>query len=165
MPIVLEPTVKRLDSVVLEADLFHAQRPDVRRIGRMGLAAEVRDRNIGIWNRVFLTTSGDVTISDPFVITDLPLLPDVSRADLTVKAQLRNNSGSAAERHVAGKDRHNQFAEPATLGPHETLPVTLDKTTHPASRSNPKLWWPNGYGPNFYDFSLRFETDEGRCRT
>ncbi len=32
----------------------------------------IRGRNIGIWNDVFLTTTGSVTIEDPFVSTDLP---------------------------------------------------------------------------------------------
>jgi hypothetical protein len=52
----------------------------------------IRDRNIGIWNKVTLSPSGDVTILDPFLITDLPLLPDLSQADLTLKVELQNHS-------------------------------------------------------------------------
>lgn len=33
----------------------------------------IRGRNIGIWNDVFLTYNGAVTIEDPFVRTELPL--------------------------------------------------------------------------------------------
>ena len=43
----------------------------------------IRDRNIGIWQRVVLEYTGDVTLSDPHVVTDLPL-PDTSSAELTV---------------------------------------------------------------------------------
>jgi hypothetical protein len=37
----------------------------------------IRGRNIGIWNDVYLTVSGPVTIENPFITTDLPL-PDTS---------------------------------------------------------------------------------------
>ena len=124
----------------------------------------IRDRNIGIWNRVFLSTSGDVTIVDPFVITDLPLLPDTSRADLTVKTELRNNSDrqrSGTLRGTIGDERVREAGRRSL--PHETLAVVIDKSTQPAlSLHNPKLWWPNGYGDQeLYDFSLRFVLDDG----
>ncbi len=44
----------------------------------------VRDRNMGIWQPVYLRTSGDVTINNPQIITELPNLPDTSRANLSV---------------------------------------------------------------------------------
>ena len=46
----------------------------------------IRDRNIGIWQDVTLEFTGDVTLADPQVITDLPL-PDTSYADLTIRAK------------------------------------------------------------------------------
>ena len=39
----------------------------------------IRGRNTGIWNKVYLSTSGPVTLKDPFVSTRLPLA-DVTRA-------------------------------------------------------------------------------------
>ncbi len=44
----------------------------------------VRDRNMGIWQPVFLRTTGSVTISHPHVITELPDLPDTSTARLSL---------------------------------------------------------------------------------
>ena len=44
----------------------------------------VRDRNMGIWQPVFLRTTGGVTISQPHVVTDLPDLPDTSTARLSL---------------------------------------------------------------------------------
>ena len=162
MPIVLEPTVKRLDQIFW-ADCFTPNAPTFVESAEWDWLPTIRDRNIGIWNRVFLRTSGDVTINDPFVITDLPLLPERSRADLTVKVELRNNSDRRQSGVLRGKIGEIEFAQPATLGPRETQAMSINKSTQPVlSIQNPKLWWPNGYGPqNLYDFSLRFEPEEG----
>ena len=50
----------------------------------------IRGRNTGIWNDVYLSRSGPVTIENPFVTTALPL-PDTSRADVSVEVTLRNH--------------------------------------------------------------------------
>src|SRR5580698_1051274 len=39
----------------------------------------IRGRNTGIWNNVYLTMTGEVTLENPYVSTALPL-PDTSRA-------------------------------------------------------------------------------------
>ena len=121
----------------------------------------IRDRNIGIWNRVALSTSGDVTIIDPFVITDLPLLPDLTRADLTIKAELKNHSDQRRSGILSVQLGDVRFTHWITLEPRETSMLALDKTTHPQlSLREPRLWWPNGYGEqNLYDLSLRVELD------
>jgi len=53
---------------------------------------EVRDRNIGIWQPVYLRTTGQVTISKPQVITELPSLPDTGIAKISLHLNLSNNS-------------------------------------------------------------------------
>ena len=52
----------------------------------------VRDRNMGIWQPVFLRTSGDITIVQPQLITDLPSLPDTSVAKLSLNLSLSNHN-------------------------------------------------------------------------
>jgi hypothetical protein len=122
----------------------------------------IHDRNIGIWNKVYLNTSDDVTIANPFVITDLPLLPDVSRADLTIKAELRNHTDKPCSGTLRGTIGKTKFEKRLVVGANETLPVVLDKSTCPSlSIKDPKLWWPNGYGEqHLYDFELIFEKDD-----
>src|ERR1700743_2502503 len=56
---------------------------------------EVRDRNIGIWQPVYLRTTGQVVISKPRIITELPSLPDTSVARLSLDVVLSNNDGAA----------------------------------------------------------------------
>ncbi|MES2275050.1 MAG: sugar-binding domain-containing protein [Bacteroidota bacterium] len=51
----------------------------------------VRDRNMGIWQPVFLRTTGGVTISRPQLKTDLPNLPDTSKAKLSLNLTLANH--------------------------------------------------------------------------
>src|SRR6266516_1564318 len=53
----------------------------------------VPDRNAGTWKRVFLSSTGAVTIRNPYVSTDLPL-PATSPALLTVYCDLRNNTSN-----------------------------------------------------------------------
>ena len=48
----------------------------------------IRGRDTGIWNNVFLTVTGPVTIENPWVDTTLPL-PDTSRADVADRSYAR----------------------------------------------------------------------------
>ena len=104
-----------------------------------------------------------MTIADPFVVTDLPLLPDTSRADLTVKATLQNHSPRQQSGWLRGMIGPAVFQQRVTLAAGQELAVALDPSTQPAlALAHPKLWWPNGYGqPDLYDFTLRFEGDDG----
>src|SRR5207253_9901898 len=51
----------------------------------------VPDRNAGVWKRVFLSSTGAVTIRNPYVTTDLPL-PATSPASLSVYCDLTNKT-------------------------------------------------------------------------
>src|SRR5476649_761906 len=55
----------------------------------------VRDRNMGIWQPVYLRTTGAVTIGHPKLITDLPNLPDTGVAKLALNLTLSNHSENA----------------------------------------------------------------------
>ena len=51
------------------------------------------DKNMGLWRPVYLTTSGDVVVRYPHVVTQLDA--GLERANLTVTAELRNLAGQA----------------------------------------------------------------------
>jgi hypothetical protein len=118
----------------------------------------VRGRNIGIWNDVYLTASGSVTIEKPFVKTTLPL-PDTSQADVRVEVALKNSESKPASGILRGKFGEVSFEQAVTLEGASTKTVVVDPSTHPVLRlKNPKLWWPNGYGDqNLYPVELKFE--------
>ena len=124
----------------------------------------VRGRDTGIWNSVYLTGSGPVTIEDPLVSTSLPL-PDISRADVGIELTLRNHE----PRPVAGKLRVRfgevAFEMPIMVAASSAKTVKLDAAAHAELRlRNPKLWWPNGYGdPNLYVVEFEFQAADGQA--
>jgi hypothetical protein len=118
----------------------------------------IRGRNTGIWAGVSLTTSGAVTMDNPFVSTALPL-PDLSRADVSVEVALNNHEARSVSGTLRGRFGDAAFTLPVTLDASAAKTVKLNPATTPALRlANPKLWWPNGYGdPNLYHVELSFE--------
>lgn len=117
----------------------------------------IRGRDDGIWNDVTLTTTGAVTVENPLVTTTLPL-PDTTHADVAIAATLHNNDAEAVSGtlHVSFGDV--QIDRPETLAGFETKTVRLTPETNAALHlTNPKLWWPVGYGdPNLYPVKISF---------
>ncbi|MBN2013149.1 hypothetical protein JW960_27710 [candidate division KSB1 bacterium] len=122
----------------------------------------IRGRNIGIWNDVYLTSSGPVTLTDPFVTTDLPL-PDTTQADIQIEVTLRNHTTKQVMGDLQGMIGDVSFQQQIVLRPSETQVVKLSSATHAQLKlKQPELWWPNGYGRQYlYDISLKFVTDDG----
>ena len=61
----------------------------------------MRGRNIGIQDDVFISATNDVSLIDPFIISDLPL-PDLFSADLTLRVELQNHSDRACKGKLMG---------------------------------------------------------------
>ena len=122
----------------------------------------IRDRNTGIWQKVFLDATGPVLIKEPLVTTDLPL-PSLDTADISVQATLENTSDQPAKGFLDGKIGAVSFRQPVELAAHASTVVSLDPKAVPALRfAHPRLWWPNGYGPqNLYTLQLSFAADGG----
>jgi mannosylglycoprotein endo-beta-mannosidase len=119
----------------------------------------IHDRNTGIWDKVTIEKTGAVRITDPHVITLVPGVrqPDGSQkpAIIQVSAQVKN----ATNKTVSGFLKYNLDGKPVskkvTLKPGESQEVKLNDH----ALKNPKLWWPNGYGPqNLYHLNLQFVT-------
>ena len=132
---------------------------------------EVRDRNMGIWQPVYLRTTGPVVISRPRIITELPNLPDTGLAKLSLDVLLSNNSGqprtgtvqvTISPENFAGGTTI-QFTRPATIEASGSGTIHLSATDIPElTIHHPKLWWPNGYGdPNLYRIRLRYMDNQG----
>jgi hypothetical protein len=117
----------------------------------------VRDRDTGLWQKVWLSASGPVLVEDPLVITDLPL-PKTDTADITVKATLNNTSNKPQAGTLEGDFGDVTFSQKVTIPAKTAQDITVDpKSTSALHLTNPKLWWPNGYGPqNLYTLHLHF---------
>lgn len=122
----------------------------------------VRGRNNGIWNDVYLTHTGAVTIEQPFVDTHLPLLPDTTVADVTAQMMLCNHTDHAVKGMLRGAFGDITFSREVDLLPHEQRKISFGPEDTPVLHiDHPHLWWPNGYGePYLYEVKLAFEVDE-----
>ncbi|HEX2968376.1 MAG TPA: beta galactosidase jelly roll domain-containing protein [Bacteroidales bacterium] len=130
----------------------------------------VRDRNIGIWAPVYLRTTGGVTFSDPKIVTDLPDLPDTSRATLSLSLNLINHGASdengkltvtVSPENFTGKPFEFTQDLPVKKNSSAVIELTPEKRKELIINS-PSLWWPNGYGkPNLYRIRLRYSGNSG----
>ena len=121
----------------------------------------MRGRNIGIWNDVFLTTTGKVTVQDPYVQTQFALL-DTTQARLTAEVVVKNHDGRDVSGVLQGKVGDVTFEQPVELKAGEERTVVFDADRFPQLQvKNPRLWWPNGYGtPYLYDANFTFKVGE-----
>ena len=130
----------------------------------------VRDRNIGIWQPVYLRTSGQIIIDQPKLVTELPSLPDTGIAKLSLKLKLKNFSPTSETGKLTititpetFKANPVQFSREISVpgnsvsmvdfNPEEVKELTLIK---------PRLWWPNGYGrPELYRIKIKYSNNTG----
>jgi len=118
----------------------------------------VRDRDTGIWQKVFLSSTGPVVVKNPLVTTDLPL-PKIDSADVAVQATVENITDQPQKGVLKGRIENIAFEQAVELAPHSSQLVSFDaKTAAQLHLDKPRLWWPNGYGPqNLYKLQLSFE--------
>ncbi len=122
----------------------------------------VPDRNAGVWKRVFLSSTGAVTIRNPYVATDLPL-PALSPAALTVYCDVSNDTDKPVSGTLRGQVMHPgkpaiQFQNQVSLLRSQTKELALTPAEVPQlSVADPDLWWPFEWGPpNLYRLQLDF---------
>ncbi|MDI5976386.1 glycoside hydrolase family 2 protein [Amycolatopsis magusensis] len=113
------------------------------------------DRNQGLFRDVQLTRSGAVSLRDIRADGDLPL-PDLSSADVTVKADVRNNSAQSVTTEISGKVGEIPLNRTVTLAPGETSTLTFSPADTPALKiAQPQVWWPFTMGGQpMYEASL-----------
>ena len=117
----------------------------------------IRDRNTGIWDKVTIEKTGAVIIADPHVIT---LVPGVRQSDglqqpaiIKVSAQLENPTTLTVSGSLQYDIDGTLVNKKVILKPNSSQAVQLNDY----QLNNPKLWWPNGYGPqNLYHLKLQF---------
>jgi beta-mannosidase len=129
----------------------------------------VRDRDTGIWLPVTMDATGPVIVKDPFVTSDLA--PSHDKADLSVAATLENKSAKPVTGMLHGviqlensQEPPIKFSKSVTVEANKELEIGLNSQAMPELHlANPKLWWPNGYGPqNLYTLTLSFEEGSGK---
>jgi len=115
------------------------------------------DKDLGIWKEVSLTATGPVAIRNPFVKTQLN--QDFTAAELTVAADLRNDSGEKINGVLLAEVDGKTVKQPVELSAGESKTVRFEPAQFSALKfASPKLWWPYTVGkPNLYKATLRLE--------
>ncbi len=119
----------------------------------------IRGRDIGIWDDVYLTTSGDVFLSDPVVTTTLA--EGDTLATMTPAVMLTNCSDQAVTGTLHGHIGDICFDKQVTINAGVTIEEVFSPESFPQlNEQRMRLWWPNGYGePYLYDASFTFTVD------
>jgi mannosylglycoprotein endo-beta-mannosidase len=118
----------------------------------------VRDRNTGIWDKVFIEKTNAVNINNPHIVTVVPGVRkpyDVKQASATIKlsTELTNASNQIVSGVLQYELNNKTIRKTVKLAANKTSLVELPDLV----LDNPKLWWPNGYGPqNLYNIKLQF---------
>ena len=119
-------------------------------------------RNMGIYKPVYLSVTDDVTVCDPYVVTDLPL-PDLSSAQTTVSAFVKNASSKNVTGLLTGSIVRTDGSGPIyTVAKEVTVKANSEKNVifDTFTMYDPDLWWPNGSGEQpLYTLDLQFTVD------
>jgi len=123
----------------------------------------IRDRDMGITEDVWLSVTDEVELQNLYVTSKL-FLPDTSRAEWTVSADLVNHSNEEQtgilQLSIQNEDGLITVEEPYQIAPKTTREILWDaKKVTKLAISNAKLWWPAGYGKqNLYEVSVSART-------
>ena len=114
----------------------------------------------GITDDVYLTTSGEVRILDPWIRTRVP---DRRHATVEIRAELENLGTTPCSGILRGTIEPGKiaFSREIRLEPRERKSIRLTHDEIKAlAMEDPQLWWPNGLGdPVLHTCRLDFESD------
>jgi exo-1,4-beta-D-glucosaminidase len=118
------------------------------------------DKNMGLWDAVYLSDSGPLALRHAQVVSRLDL-PSLEVAHLTVTAEVWNTTDRPVSGVVRGAVEAVQFARRVTLGPRERTSVRFTPAEVPALEvKQPRLWWPYRRGAqNLYTLALDVDVD------
>ena len=119
----------------------------------------IRDRNTGIWDKVLIKKTQQVKIQNTHIVTEVSGIRKVEGyqepALIHVSTELYNPTTTDVPGVLSYELDGNIISENVTVPANSTKFVQLKDL----SLQNPKLWWPNTYGPqNLYVFNLKFTT-------
>ena len=115
------------------------------------------DKDMGIWKEVFLTSTGDVSLRNPFVSSKLD--SDYKSAALTISADLRNVSNHAVTGVLRAEVDGKQVSQQVSLSSGEAKTVSFAPEQYAQLLlENARLWWPYTIGEqNLYTARLSFD--------
>lgn len=117
----------------------------------------IRDRNTGIWDKVYIERTGSVNIKNPHIVTQVPgiRMPNGAQqpAQIIASAELENPTDTKKEGVLQYQIDGQTVKQNVSIEPGSVKEVSLPVF----QLNNPKLWWPYGYGPqNLYTVRFQF---------
>jgi len=117
----------------------------------------IRDRNTGIWDKVYISHTGKVSMENPHVVTLVPGKRNTEGkqepAIIKVSTELKNTSAKAITGNLQYIIEGQKIVQKVAIKPNSTAEVKLPDFV----LKNPKLWWPAGYGEqNLYRLQISF---------
>jgi hypothetical protein len=114
----------------------------------------------GITDDVFLTTTGSVTLVDPWIRTDLT---SEKNGLVSLSLGLTNHDDKEQKGVISGtiQPGNISFSRNLNIEAGKTIQQTFDTAAFKQLLiQDPKLWWPNGYGePNLYTMDLSYSVN------
>ena len=116
------------------------------------------DKDMGLWKDVYVATSGDIALRDPFITSKLG--NDYASAALTITVEARNASDHAVNGTLRAQIEGIDLTQPVELGPAESKTITFTPEQYPRLKlDHPRLWWPYQMGSaEMYTARLNVET-------
>ena len=116
------------------------------------------DKDMGLWKDVYVATSGDIALRDPFITSKLG--NDYASAALTITVEARNASDHAVNGTLSAQIEGIDLTQPVELGPAESKTITFTPEQYPRLKlDHPRLWWPYQMGSaEMYTARLNVET-------
>jgi exo-1,4-beta-D-glucosaminidase len=115
------------------------------------------DKDMGIWKEVFLSSSDEVSVRNPFVSSALD--SEHKTAALTVSADLRNDWNQPVKGILRAEIAGVEIRQPIELAASESKTVQFKPDQFPQLKlDRPRLWWPYQMGdPYLYSAKLSFD--------
>ena len=144
----------RAGANVLAVKVFPPQPGDFT-IGFVDWNPPSPDGSMGIWRLVDLRLTGDVSLADVAVRTEIDL-ETLESAGIKVSAVVRNHSDDEVKTAVSGRIEDVSFTADVILAPHESQLVWFTPDDYDDLRFDaPRLWWPHTLGePNLYSMTM-----------
>ena len=129
--------------------------------------APARDRNMGLWQHVWLEATGPAAIRDPAAMTDVRL-PERDRAAVTIRCHLDNSEAKERKVELTARIAPDGFEGPTveartsvTLPPSGLTEVIMKPEAHrELVLQEPRLWWPVTYGDQpLYKLTMEVRVD------
>lgn len=122
----------------------------------------MKDRNIGIWQDVVLSSYGGVSAENIYVKTDIAL-PDTTKAEIIIEMDLFNHTSEIQEANLNIKIDDINFEKKYFIEANSKKKIHLSgDEVKELIINNPRLWWPNGYGKqNLYNLEVKILDKNG----